>query len=286
MIHHVLLVGGDPRMERLKPLLEAQGRQVETLGLIPGDEAVTSVAKAEALLFPYPFSVKNNAVPTLTGLTLYPGDVLSDVLSDAGNGSVILYGAGLEAYLHQDAAQLKALRLKRYTQYEPFSRLNNELSAEAAVCHAMTLTDKALFHLSVLVTGYGGFGSAVAKRLRRLGAEVWVAARREEQRQQAVGDGMSAVSIEAIPRLAGCVDMVMNTVPAPIIGTEALSAFPKKVILVELASAPYGFDRKAAEERKLRCEWLPGLPARYAPQSAALILRDACTALMEEAVQP
>ena len=144
-------------------------------------------------------------------------------------------------------------------------------------------TGDALSDMAVLVTGYGRFGRALAKRLKALGTDVWVAARREEQRLAAKSDGMRAASLSELTALAGRMDMVLNTIPARVLGTEALAALPKGAWLLELASAPYGFDRDAATAQGLNVEVLPALPARYAPQSAARALKQVSLELLREA---
>ena len=81
--------------------------------------------------------------------------------------------------------------------------------------------------MAVLVTGYGRFGRALAQKLKTLGADVWVAARREEQRLAARSDGMRAVALSELPGLAGRMDMVLNTIPARVLGPDTLAALPK-----------------------------------------------------------
>lgn len=258
-----LLVGGDRRAEHLEKLLKQDGYEVNTLGLHAGDEHSAEVGKADVLLFPYPFSVRNGCVPTLTGLTLHPEDVLAKQKTDA----VLLTGRGLEGRSYMESTTLEMR--------------NAEISAEAAVCEAMQRLDMALMDAKLAVVGYGRFGRALALRLHALGAQVHVAARREEQRQLALEDGMQALSIADLPKVLGEVDMVLNTVPAQVLSREALNALKPGTWLLELASAPYGFDRAMAIKIGLRCEVLPALPARYAPQSAALALRAAIRELLE-----
>ena len=209
LLRKLLVAGGDGRMLRMARMLAGDGFAVSTLGLVSGDEKEAGIPSAEALLFPYPFAVRDGRVPTLTGLTLHPEDVLE--------------------------------------------------------------------------TGYGRFGRALAVKLKMLGTDVWVAARREEQRLAARSDGMRAASLAELPALMGRVDMVLNTIPARVLGTEALAALPKGAWLLELASAPYGFDRDAAARLGLNVEVLPALPARYAPQSAARALKQVSLELLREA---
>mgnify|MGYP002597693430 FL=1 len=60
------------------------------------------------------------------------------------------------------------------------------------------------------------------------------------------------------------------------------AALPKGAWLLELASAPYGFDRDAAAAMGLNVEVLPALPARYAPRSAARALKQVSMELLRE----
>lgn len=94
---------------------------------------------------------------------------------------------------------------------------------------------------------------------------------------------MRAASLSELPALAGRMDMALNTIPARVLGTEALAALPKGAWLLELASAPYGFDRDAAAAMGLNVEVLPALPARYAPRSAARALKQVSMELLREA---
>lgn len=279
MIQNILLVGGDERAARLQPLLAAQGYMVKTLGIVPGDDQTANVAAADALLFPYPFSVKNDVIPTHNGLTLYP----ADVLEHAAPHATVLAGAGLETAVAAANARGAGLRLRHYAQHEPFVQANADISAEATVYEVMGLGAHALSDLTILVTGYGRYGQSTAKRLLALGATVWVAARRDKQRLLASSDGMRVVSIDDISSIAGEIDVLVNTVPAHILPIETLKRFPKECCLLEVASAPYGFDRQAAEALGLHCQTLPGLPARYAPGSAAKALMKACIRLLTEA---
>ena len=279
LLRKLLVAGGDGRMLRLARMLAGDGFAVSTLGLVFGDEKTAGVASAQALLFPYPFAVRDGRAPTLTGLTLHP----EDVLDGARPGAALLAGAGLEPCLEAPEARAKGFRLFRYESSPAFLDRNAELSAEGALAQAMGRTGDALSDMAVLVTGYGRFGRALAKRLKALGADVWVAARREEQRLAARSDGVRAASLSELPALAGRMDMVLNTIPARVLGTEALAALPKGAWLLELASAPYGFDRDAAARLGLNVEVLPALPARYAPQSAARALKQVSLELLREA---
>ena len=78
------------------------------------------------------------------------------------------------------------------------------------------------------------------------------------------------------------VDFVVNTVPAEVFDKKLLGCFGEDVLLLELASAPGGFDAEAAAERGLKTVSAPGLPGKYAPYSAAELMRDTIYAIINE----
>lgn len=272
------MVGGDRRFLMLEPLLRQEGHEVHTLGLHEGDERTAKAEWAEALLFPYPFAVRSGLVPTLSGITLHA----EDVLKKAQEGVRILAGKGMEAYALSSEMLHKRFKLLRYEDTELLADRNAELSAEAAVCEAMQRTEKALMDMNILVTGYGLFGRALARRLKMLGAEVWIAARRMEQRLLAVSDGMHAAPLSELEQLVPQADLILNTIPARVISERALEKVKPSSWILELASAPYGFDRETAGGMGIHCEVLPALPARYAPLSAAYALKQAVVRLLAE----
>ena len=265
----LLLAGGDLRARMLAPLLREEGHEVHTIGLETGDEAGWNPAWADVLVFPYPFAVRAGLVPTLTGLSLHPEDVLERAAKDA----VVLGGKGL--YTPDSFVRV------RYG--DELDQENAELSAEAAVYEVMQRSDLALSDMRVLMTGYGLFGRALAKRLKLFGAEVWIAARRQEQRLQAANDGMHPLCMDEMPLAAAGADMLLNTVPAPVVEERTLQALGAGKWILELASAPYGFDREMAKAMGLLCDVLPGLPARYAPRSAAHAVKRAILRALSEA---
>lgn len=265
---NLLLVGGDRRMLLLRTLLEKRGHRVQTLGIVEADEGLCDPSKADALVFAYPFSVKNGRVPTLTGVDIQP----EKVLASAWTGVPVIVGRGLEEWRFA----------KRYEQSQIFLKQNADLSAEAAVFEVMLRADRSLMDLCILITGYGLFGRSVALKLKALGAAVRIAVRRKEVLHQAEADGMETCSLEGMGGRLADVDFVLNTVPAPIWKESELRKLSGGTWLMELASAPYGFDRDLAAALGLNAVLLPGLPARYAPCSAALALAAAVEDLLKE----
>ena len=251
-------------MLALANLLQKEGYQVRTMGLLPMEEP--DVKEMDAILLPYPFSAKDGKVPSLSGRSMAVEDIVSERRSD----TLVIAGRGYEEGLH-------------YTQADGFEQRNADLSAEAAVYEVMQRSEWALMDLRIVVTGYGRFGRSLAQKLLSLGAETWAAARRPEAISQAQADGMHAIQLSELRTVLSKADFVLNTIPAQIITEEELALLKPDAWLMELASAPYGFDRNKAHEMGLQTALLPGLPSRYAPQSAALALQEAVVTLFREA---
>ena len=70
--------------------------------------------------------------------------------------------------------------------------------------------------------------------------------------------------------------------PARVLDDAVLCSAAEGALLLELASAPGGFEKTLAENIGLRVLSAPGLPGRYAPRRAAEILCEAIYASIEE----
>ena len=268
MIQNLLVVGGDVRMERMGHLLRQDGYKVAFVrdGLDEGWQ--TKAKEADMCLLPYPYAVKEGKIP---GWECGGVEELLDVLDPH---CAIMAGEGIENRQTEPPEGI-GRKILKYSDDMLFVRRNAEISAEAAVCECMHRTEQMLDEQNVLVLGYGLFARAIVWRLKALGARVWVAARREKSRLQAISDGAQAIDFGSIVQLAPQMQIVMNTVPAIVLGREELPLFSKEALLMELASPPYGIDLSTAVAMEKNVVVLPGLPGKYAPVSAAIALKNA-----------
>lgn len=275
----IAIIGGDKRAECLAALCRTHGHQVTTLGLLEEDEKSGGIRTAEILLFPYPFSVKGETVPNLRNLPIHP----AEVLHQAENAQYIVTGSGMELALETVEQQKKQKwRVQKYTDAPLFLQANTDISAEGALSYAMHQLPCALQGTHCLVVGYGLFGQAITQKLQGLGAVVTVAARSEGALAKAKLDGATAVPLWEMQTVASTVRILMNTVPVQVIGDEVLTRLPGNALLMELASAPYGFDLARAQNLGHMVALLPGIPGLYAPETAAQALYDAMMGVMEE----
>ena len=158
---------------------------------------------------------------------------------------------------------------------------NAALTAEGAVGLLIRESPRSLWKGRALVTGWGKIARQLAPRLRALGCEAWVAARKAGDRAEAEGYGLRTCTLAALPDMAGDLDFLINTVPAPVISREVLERLRPDALLLELASEE-SFDKALAEELGLRTVCAPGLPGRSAPCAAACLMRDTIYAVIRE----
>ncbi len=274
------VLGGDRRMRFLADLLAADGVPVIAAAMENDPPALARhvsvpalLAEADAVILPLPV--------TKDGKTLFAplsgGEVpLSDGLAERLAGKRVFWG--MPEKLPKTEAWA-GVRAKDYFAREALTLGNAALTAEGAVALAIREHPAALFGAECLITGFGRIGTSLAPKLLAFGARVSGAARKREDRMRMATLGVRPLRFDEITQPY---DIVFNTAPAPVLTAPILLRQKPDTLLIELASAPGGIDRKAAAALRLRVVDAPGLPGRVAPKTAAALIRDAVYELLEE----
>ena len=171
----IAVLGGDRRMALLARLLAEDGHPVRTWGLAAfgmEDTALEEAAQADRVVLPVPLSRGKNLNCTAAALPLCG---LFALLRPEQR----LYAGGVKAADREAAAEF-GLTLTDYLSREELAVRNGVPTAEGAIEAAMAATDVTLCGTPCLVIGFGRIGKLLAHRLRGLGAEVTVSARRQE----------------------------------------------------------------------------------------------------------
>lgn len=163
--------------------------------------------------------------------------------------------------------------LKDYYKEEALLWNNAALTAEGAIGLAIGSAPFSLWEAECFVLGAGRIGRLLAHRLQALGARVLVGARREASLAQLRAAGLAGRKLEDLPMARA--DLLFNTIPARILGEEQLARMKKGAILMELASAPGGYDPEAAAALGLMHINGQGLPGRFSPKTAARLIGEA-----------
>ena len=279
------VIGGDKRTEHLAALLLRDGHRLRSFALekaalppeISRESCLQScVYGADCVLLPLPaerggrlhapLSAEELGMPALIE-ALWPGQ--------------LLIGGGLQEAT-VTAALRGGLRVADLLRQPALAVGNAALTAEGAIGRMIEQSERALWGGRVLVLGWGRIGRILALRLSALGAQVTVAARSARDRAMAEALGCAAVDYVELDAVLGDFDFIVNTVPARVLTEGMLCLIRPDALLLELASPPGGFDRTLAQNIGLHAVAAPGLPGETAPEAAALLLRQAVYAAIEE----
>lgn len=279
------VVGGDRRAALLCSLLLQDGHRVHSFALeqaplpaeIPKEDCLQAcVYAADCVILPTPAQVGGFLNAPLSS------EVLSlEALVEALWPGQLLCG-GLLSEDCCRAARRGKLHVADIMRRADFVAGNAALTAEGAISLLMEESERALRDSRALVLGFGRIGKPLALSLAALGAQTAVAARDGADRALASILGLNPLAFSQLEGLIGDFDFIVNTVPAPILSEAALCCVSPEAVLLELASPPGGYDRRLAENIGLHSLAAPGLPGRYAPYSAALLLRTAVYGAIRE----
>ncbi len=273
----IAILGGDRRMLYAARALKNAGYPVISFGLAENAEGIPSaqtlaeaVKDADIVLLPIPMSRdgKTLSAPALT-TPLFVSDIFEKVKSDA-----VLFGGMTDAF--QDD------RLFDYGARPDFALKGAIPTAEGALLLALGELSCTVNGISAAVVGFGRVGKATAALFRSAGAKVTVFARRDEVCTVASHLGYEAAPLAELSEYAGDFRLVMNTVPAPVIGDAVLCRMRGDALILELASAPYGVDFAIAKERNIRTIRAGGLPGKYAPETAGQSIVETVLAMLDD----
>ena len=130
----------------------------------------------------------------------------------------------------------------------------------------------------VLLLGYGRIARLLARELQKAGALVTAAARSGEQRAWAEAESIEALPLDALSGALDRFDVIIGTIPAPVLTEPLLALVRKDALLLELASAPGGFP---ADIPRAPVDG-GALPGRIVPVSAGELIGAAVAEILEE----
>ena len=205
---------------------------------------------------------------------------ITEVLAPLSPGQM-LCGGRVDPVTAALAAE-RGLTIRDYFAREELAVANAVPTAEGAVQIAMEQLPITIHGARVLVVGFGRVGRALAQRLAALGAKVTVAARRYESLAWAQASGYGA---EQTGQLAGWLcgyDLVVNTVPALVLGEAELADLKPDCLVLDLASKPGGVDLEAAGRLGRTVIWALSLPGKVAPVTAGAAIKNTIYHMLHE----
>ncbi len=273
MIYKTLLAaGGDRRQLALLPVLRKEPWQLDTLGLGEGNPTGLSY---DGLLLPLP-ALRHGQVPVLEG----PPLELIPLLSRIKPGGLVVGGAFSKP--HRDTICSLGYPVEDVMERESLVWENAKLTAQAVPVLLGMEDGIFLKGKQVLVLGGGRVAKALWPVLKDRGAKATVAARSSAQLDLAEQAGAEAVPLEQMEPALGRAELVINTIPAPVLGRKELAALHAGVLVLDLASAPGGVDFAAARELDVSARLEPGLPGKWFPVQAGRLLGETVQEILQE----
>lgn len=156
---------------------------------------------------------------------------------------------------------------------EDYLAANAAITAHCALKVAAPYLQTTFADTPTLILGWGRIGKCLAQLLKGLHCPVTVAARKSSDRSILQALGYSTLSPEESHRHLEKMGLLFNTIPAPVLSREALTA-ARHCIQIELASQP-GLSGPNV---------IPalGLPGVYAPDSSGKLIADTLISYFQE----
>ena len=196
------------------------------------------------------------------------------------NGSCILCGGRLPQNTVVRALA-KGIAVYDYFGEERLQIKNAYITAEAALSIAMNSLEKCVSHSKCVITGTGRIAKLLSELLLRMRADVTVVARNADAlvyfelmgcKTKLINENVAKESWNR--EFLHGYDIIFNTVPSWLFDRSFLEKVDKKLLFIELASAPGGVDICAARELSSNVLWASSLPGKYAPQSAGALIAE------------
>ncbi len=271
--HALAVVGGDARSRMLCSALALKGFKSVDIPFLKQSETIPE--DCNIIILPLPVTRDGVHLNCST-----EGVKLVDIIRLIPQNSLILGGCISERLA--DIFQQNGLRWVDYYAREDVLRRNAYLTAESTLSIIMSETQKTVKGSRALVIGCGRCGKALAKLLKRVGASVTLTSRKKRDKIATILMGLRPTKTEAISSIIADYDIIVNTVPAPILDRKVLSNANPLALIIELASGSVGVDIDGAKRMGLNAIYAPSLPGKCLPESAAIVLRDAIINIISE----
>lgn len=261
----IAVVGGDEREREIARLAAETGASITAFGCPWPESGVPSVryasSAADALkgahvaLFPIPGM-------TLDGAIFATEKIVPDtgLLSQMAPGAHIILGLA-DAALKRAASEL-GIGIHEYEHDQTLMLLRAPAIVEGVIKIIVENTDVTIHNTPVCVLGQGNIGTVLTRTLVLLGAKVTVAARNPVQRANAYTLGADSITIDELKKQVSGFDIIISTVPAPIISKEVVDDLAPGTLLVDISAPPGSIDLDYASSQGIKAVWARAMGRR------------------------
>jgi dipicolinic acid synthetase A subunit len=147
----------------------------------------------------------------------------------------------------EDVLQQQGIGWNDYYERESLLKQNAYLTAEATLQLVMQNLKHKIKNTKVLVIGSGRCGVSTAKLFKKTGAKVTLTSRKFKDKIKTFLIGVKPEKTANLSQIVCEYQVIINTVPHPVLTENVLKNIPDNAFVVELASSAAGVDLKAAE---------------------------------------
>lgn len=278
------VVGGDMRQIFLAKQLCLDGHDVFSFGIdrfsFKEDIKPISIAdfsKADIIILPMPVQREKGVLNAPLCNTSYKLDL---IINSIPSKKIVFAGGVTEDIKNQ--AKRNEILLYDYLGREELAVLNAIPTCEGALELAMRELLITLHGAKVLVIGNGRIGRILSDDLSALHAKVTVSARSPKDFAWITSRGLSHLNTNDLIGKLSDFDLIINTVPALVLGVGELRGINESCLIIDLASNAGGVDFDYAEKIGIREIHALSLPGKVAPISAATAIKNTIYTILQE----
>lgn len=258
MSKKIAVIAFNEAQSELYRLLLKKGCSCEKVNLISSAFVKEYMKAFDTLVLPFPSKRENLSAMGESEVNL--GKVLSE--------SQLVIGGMLDKDIKNELENA-GIAYRDYFEDEAYVLRNAFITAQGVLRLLLENTRGMLSGKTALVTGFGRIGKALSLELRSLGLKVYVAARSRTQLTEAASFGFDALEISGLKGALFYFDFIFNTVPFRIFDKKAVGYMRENGTYFEIASSPFGADRKDFCEDKIKYVSASALPGKYYPEAVA-----------------
>ncbi len=283
----LLVLGGDMRIVKMADSFAMSGYDVSIFGFNTDvafhprirrmDLLEESIKNADIIITGLPITSDTVTINT----PLYDKDIYFYELFKQMTPDQILIGGKIPENISK-LGKVYNIKIIDYFTREELTVLNCIPTAEGAIEIAMRELPITLHSSKCLVLGFGRIGKILSHMLWGIGADVYTEARKHSDLAWIKAYGYKAVGIDELKSAVAGKDIIFNTIPYEILSYDLLSEIDKGCLIIDLASAPGGVNKKMAEILGIKVITALSLPGKVAPQTAGDMIKTTIENIMSE----
>lgn len=261
----LFFAGGDKRRLYTERYFANRGYDTVSYEKNPEEFLKKLESKNAVVILPLPFTRDGESVnPADSGKMLK----ISELLSKLKKGDKVIGGMLSEDF----KSALSAIGAQGLEYYcEELISENAELTADA-VFEVLKEQNIDIFNMKTAITGFGRTAKAIAERFDGKKLDFTVTARSSSAENDAVSRNYKYVKLSDFTQEIQEFDVIINTVPALILNESLLKKAKSSLIIVDIASAPFGVEKTTAQALNIKLIRALGLPGKYYPEKAGELI--------------